>query len=207
MKTNYVIGWILLLTSLVLTSTGAYAQESKPGLVLNIGLTNGYNLTSGNSVVKNYYSIGGRINLIFNDKWFVGYTQNGSIAPGNLVKNAGFEKSRIYEYALSGGRKWNLGAQTYLRGNLNAGISEFKVKTGSGSEWDDDFSDISTSAATSYLAGAETAIGFRLNKYLAIEAGMYYRRYFKNDQLIIATGDLNSLGVTLSLAGNLNLTK
>ncbi|MDJ1481758.1 outer membrane beta-barrel protein [Cytophagaceae bacterium YF14B1] len=203
MKTNYVIGWILLLTSFGMTSLGAYAQESKPGLVLNIGLTNGYNLTSGNSAVKNYYSIGGRINLIFNDKWFVGYTQNGSIVPGNLVENADFEKSRIYEYALSGGRKWNLGSQTYLRGNLNAGISEFKVKTDSGSMWDEDFSD----SSTSYLAGAETAIGFKLNKYLAIEAGMYYRRYFKNDQLMIATGDLNSLGVTLSLAGSLGLSK
>ncbi|MDJ1468847.1 hypothetical protein QNI19_03695 [Cytophagaceae bacterium DM2B3-1] len=204
MKTNYVIGWILLLTSFGLTSTGAYAQESKHGLVLNIGLSNGYNLTSGNSAVKNYYSIGGRINLIFNDKWFVGYTQNGSIAPGNLVENADFKKSRIHEYALSGGRKWNLGSQTYLRSNLNAGISEFKVKTGSGSIWDDDFS---TSSATSYLAGAETAIGFRLNKYLAIEAGMYYRRYFKNDQSSLATRDLNSLGVTLSLAGSLGLSK
>ena len=189
-------------------SLTTYAQESKPCVSLNGGIGSSYNLTSKNSGIKDYYNIEGKLNVVFNDKWFVGYTQSGSLAPDNLLKDAslapGVKKSKINNYALIVGRKWNMGDKFYFTGGVNFGISEFSTRTTNGSDWDEIFN---SNSKNSFVAGAETAVGFNINRYLALEAGANYHRYFKSEELAIDTNDLSSLGFNVSLIGKLNLTQ
>jgi hypothetical protein len=201
MKTNYLTVLAMLFISLT-----TLAQESAPRLALTVGIGNSYNLTSKNSALKDYYGLEGKASLLINDKWFVGYTQSQSSTPGNLLKDesrvSGFKKSGINNYFLSAGRKWNAGEKLYFTGGVNFGVSEFKTRAANESG-----SPAKSNSNMSFLAGTETGMGFNLNKYLALEAGVNYRRYFKNEALAINVKDLNSLGFSVSLIGKLNLKK
>jgi hypothetical protein len=194
--------------AMLLISLTTSAQQSAPRIALTVGIGNSYNLTSKKSVLQDYNSIEGKVSVLFNDKWFVGYTQSGSYAPGNLLKKgslvSGFNKARINNYTLSAGHKWNAGDKLYFTGGANFGVSQFKAQATSESGRD---VIVNADSNMSFLAGMETAVGFNLSKYLAVEAGVNYRRYFKNEQLAIDVKDLNSLGFSVSLIGKLNLKK
>ncbi|UOQ51273.1 hypothetical protein [Hymenobacter cellulosivorans] len=215
MKTTYLTG-----LALFAVLPGAFAQGTPSRLALTVGLINNYDVTARNSAVKNYYSLGSKVNIIFNDAWFVGFAQLNSITPKNTLRINSSEqiKTGVSEYALVGGRKWNLTPKTYALGSVRFGVSQLVLRNDQDLLLKDIFSDNhegwkqevaeafgADRRQSSFMAGAEVGVGFTINKFLALETSTNYRHHFRDEKLPIATHDLNKVGFALSLVGTINL--
>ncbi|MBO2009296.1 outer membrane beta-barrel protein [Hymenobacter negativus] len=195
---------IILTTAAALaTSHAALAQEPAPRLTLAIGIANNYRFHSGDSRVSDYYGLGSKVSLTFNDTWLLGFSQLTSVAPGSLLRNAelGLGNARLSEYALTGGNKWHFAPKAYTLGTIQTGFGRLSwrneaVEGGAG--------DAHASVLT---VGAEAGIGYRLGQHLALEAGASYHRYFNNDRMPVAAKELNNFSAGLSLVGTFGLTK
>ncbi|MFD1470435.1 hypothetical protein ACFQ48_19560 [Hymenobacter caeli] len=198
MKTN-----LLTLLAALATTQFALAQEPAPRVALSIGVVNNYRFHAGSSRVADYYALGSKVNLVFNDTWLLGFTQLTSVAPGNLLPDAEFGSgnTRLSEYAVTGGSKWRFSPKAYTQGSLKAGIGRLSRRDGTLENGASD------GRAAFFTAGAEAGIGYHLSKYVALEAGAGYQLYFDNDRLPVAAKELNNLSAQLSLVGTFGLSK
>jgi hypothetical protein len=196
-----------------------FAQEAKPRLALTIGLVNNYDVVLKNGPVANHYSLGSKINAVFNDAWFVGYSQLNSMAPKNVIKIAGIWQAKIgvSEYALVGGRKWSLSPKAYALTSVRVGVSQLVWRNDDELSFKDDqniiqelrkeFDDTfgSDRRRSSFMGGVEAGLGFKLSQHWGLEASANYRQHFRDEKLIVETRELNRIGFAISAVGTINL--
>ena len=201
-----------LLAAMVVVQT-ALAQEEKPKLALNIGLGNQYRFTAASSPLEKHYSIGGQVDLVFNDKWMISYAQSSSLAPTDLLKTLATDRRKMHlnEYTLGAGYKASVGSSVYLIGRANFGIAALKFRKSYDSDWDEIRDEFSSAARSSFLVAPELAVGVRLNRFLSLQTGASYRinlaELEKGGMPSLRTSDMNGLAVNLTLVGTIPLKK
>ena len=184
----------------------SHAQDSRIITSVNLQANNSYQFLSSKSPVNSFYSLGGQVTVFLMDKYYVGFSQSGSLAPSDLLKSSELipNKVRQYTYALNGGMKSKLGSNLYLLAGLRGGLG--MISLGSVNKVDGINEFISKENTQTYLVAPEVKVGVQLHKYFAIEAGANYNKYFgSNEKWGISPEDFDSFGATLSLVGRIPL--
>jgi len=201
---------LLFTIALVSVSLFAFSQEISSKITLNVGAGSNYYFTGSDSKLKSHYGIGGRVEMVVNDKFTFGYSQHASISKNGLLRTRTSEDERfsLFEHSASFGYKVPLATGLYFMPKANIGLGVLKVKQHYKSDWDEIKNEISEVAEGALFMAPEVKLGYELNKYLALETYVNYRRYFGSSfPAGIAAHDLNGLGTGLSIIGRIPLIK
>lgn len=149
------------------------------------------------SQLKNYYALGSEVGVYVYDKFYLGFSQYNSVSPGdlskeNIDKNA---KLKAYEYGLVAGYITNLNPKLYLYTGIRGGYGGLNFKE-NGSK---------NKMETGYVS-PDLKLGIKVSPFIGIEAGTTYRFNLGNKSLMgIKANDMNGIGVTIGLVGNIPL--
>lgn len=154
-----------------------------------------------------YYALGGEIGAYFNDKLYLGLAQYSSLAPSDIWKSNPYnpDKIRVYEYSLQVGYKFKFTSPFYvytgMRGGYGALHMEYRLNNGVDTD-----ETMTKEQLGSIFITPDIKLGVKLHKYVSLEAGLNYRYYVGNkDKWGIAIRDMNGLGTTLSVIGQIPL--
>ncbi|KEO71911.1 hypothetical protein [Anditalea andensis] len=182
----------------------AYAQDDKTVTAVAFHVTNSYQWPGQNTGIHSFYGLGGHINVYLNDRYYVGFSQMGSLAPSDLLKAGDLspEKLRLYEYTLNAGLKFNLGSNLYMRTGLNGGVALVSVGE---TQKIDGINEFKSRYRTEYIVlSPQINFGLPVNRYFSVEAGAAHKWYLGDKTLNgIRAGDFNGFAVSLSLVGRL----
>ncbi|MDV3709456.1 hypothetical protein CMT55_08495 [Elizabethkingia anophelis] len=205
MKVNF-----LFTVAMMYVSSHAFSQESASRFTLNVGASSSYYFMGSASELKSHYGIGGRIELMVNDKFIFGYSQHGSISKGGLLKMKvnNEERFSLFEHSTGFGYKIYLSKNLYMIPKGNIGIGVLKAHQQYKSDWEEIKDEFSQVTESKFFVAPEIKFGYGVSKYLSIEPHIAYRGYFGSSIFPeISAKDLNGLSIGLSIVGHIPLSK
>lgn len=181
------------------------AESPKSKTALIVKANNHYQFSK--KPLNNYYALGGEIGVCFNDKLYLGLAQYSSLAPSDIWKNNPYnpDKIRVYEYSLQVAYRFKLQAPLYLYTGIRAGYGALHMEYRFNNGIDKDET-MTKEQSGSVFVTPDIKLGFRLHKYVSLEAGLNYRYYAGNkEKWGLYSRDMNGLGTVVSIVGNIPL--
>lgn len=161
----------------------------------------------GKKPLTTYYALGGEVGMCFKDRIYLGISQYSSLAPSNIWKNNPYnpDKIRVYEYSLLIGYKFDLKSPFYVYAGIRSGYGGMYMEYRYNNGVDTDET-MTREALSGVFVTPDLKLGFKLHKYISIEAGLNYRYYIGNkEKWGLSTKQMNGLGAVVSIVGNIPL--